>query len=143
MKLISLFLCITTILSSTYSLADEPDYRITSIQESEPAPFTGILLTQDSLAKIESDLKIKVKVCKNDCKLRVDELKLLHDRNILLIQSEVDGLSQIITTKNNRITELESIVEDNNNSWTVPLVAVASFVLGVTITVGITHVVNK
>ena len=143
MKLISLFLCATIIFIPAYSLAQEPDYRITSVEESQPAPFKGILLTQDSLAKIESDLRTKVKVCKNDCKLRLDELKLLHNRDILLIESEANGLSQIIKTKDSRIAELEKIVEDGNNSWTVPLVAVASFVLGVTVTVGITYAVNR
>ena len=61
----------------------------------------------------------------------------------MLIESEAHGLSQIIKTKDSRIAELEKIVEDSNNSWTVPLVAVASFVLGVTITVGITYAVNR
>ena len=143
MKLISLFLCITIVSTPAYSLATEPDYRITSIQKDNPAPFTGILLTSDSLAKIESDLKTKVKICENSCKLKLDELKLLHDRDILLIRSEAHGLSQIIKTKDSRIEELERIIEDSNNSWTVPLVAVASFVLGVTITVGVTYAVNK
>ena len=143
MKLISLFLCVTIISTPAYSLAQEPDYRITSVEENQPAPFKGILLTQDSLAKIESDLRTKVKVCENDCKLKLDELKLLHNRDILLIESEAKGLSQIIKTKDSRIAELEKIVEDSNNSWTVPLVAVASFVLGVTVTVGITYAVNR
>lgn len=127
----------------TYSLAQEPDYRITSVQKSQPAPFTGILLTQDSLAKIESDLQTKVKICKNNCTLQLEEIKLLHNRDILLVQSEVDSLNQIIKTKDSRVIELEKIIEDNSNSWTVPLVAVASFVLGVTMTVGITYAVNK
>ena len=125
------------------ALAQDGDFLITSVEKGEPAPFTGILLTQESLSKIEAENALNLKICKNDCKLRLDEQRLLLERDISLLQSEIGGLNSIMLVKNKRIDELEEIIEDSNNSWTVPIIAVASFVLGVSITVGVTYAVNK
>jgi hypothetical protein len=48
-----------------------------------------------------------------------------------------------VEVKNKRINRLEEIIDKNNNSWFVPVVAIASFALGVATTVGITYAVNK
>lgn len=145
MKILSLLLSVMMVLVPITSLAQEGEnnFLITNLSKGDRAPFEGILLTQESLAKIEADLKLKTRLCENDCKLEIEKMQLLHLRDLNLLTSEVHGLNKILATKNSRIEELERIVEDANDSWAVPVVGIASFILGVTITVGITYAVNK
>lgn len=75
--------------------------------------------------------------------MKLEEQGLAFQRDILLLGSENDGLSQILSVKNKRIEELEKIVEEVNSSWVLPIAAISSFILGVGITVGITYAVNK
>jgi len=61
----------------------------------------------------------------------------------MVINAEVDGLKQFIEVKNRRIEKLEQVIEERDNSWFTPIVAIASFTLGVATTVGITYAVNR
>ena len=70
-------------------------------------------------------------------------MNLLLERERRVLNAEIDGLNQFILVKNKRINNLEEIIEEHNNSWFTPVVAIASFALGVFMTVGITYAVNK
>lgn len=141
MKLLSILLTISLTFLPTYAISQE--LNITGLNKGEEAPFTGILLTKAALAKIEADLRLDVQLCENNCKLKLEEQELLFVRDISLLKSEVEGLNQFLETKDRRIESLEKIVEESSNSWFVPVVAIASFALGVATTVGITYAVNK
>ena len=136
MKLLSILLTISLTLAPTYVISQE--LNITGLNKGEEAPFTGILLTKAALAKIEADLRLEVQLCENNCKLKLDEKELLYNKDVSILKAEIDGLN-----KNKRINRLEEIIDENNNSWFVPVVAIASFVVGVATTVGITYAVNK
>lgn len=141
MKLLSILLTISLTLAPTYVISQE--LNITGLNKGEEAPFTGILLTKAALAKIEADLRLEVQLCENNCKLKLDEKELLYNKDVSILKAEIDGLSQFVEVKNKRINRLEEIIDENNNSWFVPVVAIASFVVGVATTVGITYAVNK
>tara|TARA_R110002096_G_scaffold72732_1_gene172867 strand:- start:14 stop:400 length:387 start_codon:yes stop_codon:yes gene_type:complete len=128
-------------LAPTYVISQE--LNITGLNKGEEAPFTGILLTKAALAKIEADLRLEVQLCENNCKLKLDEKELLYNKDVSILKAEIDGLNQFVEVKNKRINRLEEIIDENNNSWFVPVVAIASFVVGVATTVGITYAVNK
>ena len=128
-------------MAPTYVISQE--LNITGLNKGEEAPFTGILLTKAALAKIEADLLLDVQLCENNCKLKLDEKELLYNKDVSILKAEIDGLNQFVQVKNKRIDRLEEIIEENNNSWFVPVVAIASFVVGVATTVGITYAVNK
>ncbi len=128
-------------MAPTYVISQE--LNITGLNKGEEAPFTGILLTKAALAKIEADLRLEVQLCENNCKLKLDEKELLYNKDVSILKAEIDGLSQFVEVKNKRINRLEEIIDENNNSWFVPVVAIASFVVGVATTVGITYAVNK
>jgi len=128
-------------LAPTYVISQE--LNITGLNKGEEAPFTGILLTKAALAKIEADLLLDVQLCENNCKLKLDEKELLYNKDVSILKAEMDGLNQFVEVKNKRINRLEEIIDKNNNSWFVPVVAIASFVVGVATTVGITYAVNK
>mgnify|MGYP003649414025 FL=1 len=141
MKLLSILITISLTLAPTYVISQE--LNITGLNKGEEAPFTGILLTKAALAKIEADLRLEVQLCENNCKLKLDEKELLYNKDVSILKAEMDGLSQFVEVKNKRINRLEEIINENNNSWFVPVVAIASFVVGVATTVGITYAVNK
>lgn len=141
MKLLSILLTISLTLAPTYAISQE--LNITGLNKGEEAPFTGILLTKAALAKIEADLLLDVQLCENNCKLKLDEKELLYNKDVSILKAEMDGLNQFVEVKNKRINRLEEIIDKNNNSWFVPVVAIASFVVGVATTVGITYAVNK
>lgn len=141
MKLLSILLTISLTLVPTYAISQE--LNITGLNKGEEAPFTGILLTKAALAKIEADLRLDVQLCENNCKLKLEERELLYNKDVSILKAEIDGLSQFVQVKNKRINRLEEIIEENNNSWFVPVIAIASFALGVATTVGITYAVNK
>ena len=134
-------LTISLTLAPTYAISQE--LNITGLNKGEEAPFTGILLTKAALAKIEADLLLDVQLCENNCKLKLDEKELLYNKDVSILKAEMDGLNQFVEVKNKRINRLEEIIDKNNNSWFVPVVAIASFVVGVATTVGITYAVNK
>lgn len=141
MKLLSILITISLTLAPTYVISQE--LNITGLNKGEEAPFTGILLTKAALAKIEADLLLDVQLCENNCKLKLDEKELLYNKDVSILKAEMDGLNQFVEVKNKRINRLEEIIDKNNNSWFVPVVAIASFVVGVATTVGITYAVNK
>lgn len=141
MKLLSILITISLTLAPTYVISQE--LNITGLNKGEEAPFTGILLTKAALAKIEADLLLEVQLCENNCKLKLDEKELLYNKDVSILKAEIDGLNQFVEVKNKRINRLEEIIDKNNNSWFVPVVAIASFVVGVATTVGITYAVNK
>mgnify|MGYP003335270550 CR=1 FL=1 len=97
----------------------------------------------DKIRNILGDFKLKSRLWVFVCKLEIEKMQLLHLRDLNLMTTEIHGLNKILATKNSRIEELERIVEDANDSWAIPVVGIASFILGVTITVGITYAVNR
>ena len=119
------------------------DMKITSLNKGQKAPFTGILLTQGALSKIESDLRLEVELCANKCELEKGEMNLLFEKESKILNSEIVGLNQFLAVKNKRIDKLEQVIEEHNTSWFTPVIAIASFALGVATTVGITYAVNR
>ena len=141
MKQLSILLSFLLTLAPLCATAQE--MKITSLNKGQKAPFTGILLTQGALSKIEADLRLEVELCTNKCELEKGELNLLFEKEKKILNAEIDGLNQFLVVKNKRIEKLEEVIEEHNNSWFTPVVAVASFALGVFMTVGITYAVNK
>lgn len=141
MKQLSILLSFLLTLAPLCATAQE--MKITSLNKGQKAPFTGILLTQGALSKIEADLRLEVELCANKCELEKGELNLLFEKEKKILNAEIDGLNQFLVVKNKRIEKLEEVIEEHNNSWFTPVVAVASFALGVFMTVGITYAVNK
>ena len=141
MKLLNIFISLLLTFLPAYGISQ--DLRITGLKKGEKAPFTGILLTQGALSKIEADLLLEVELCGNKCKLEKGEINLLCRKDKKILNAEIEGLKQFVEVKNRRISKLEEVIEEHNNSWFTPVVAIASFALGVATTIGITYAVNK
>ena len=141
MKLLNIFISLCLTLLPLYGIGQE--LKITSVKKGQKAPFTGILMTQGALSKIEADQRLEVELCANKCELEKGELELLFQKDIKILNAEVEGLKQFVEVKNRRINKLEQVIEEHNTSWFTPVVAIASFALGVATTIGITYAVNK
>ena len=70
-------------------------------------------------------------------------IQKVFQKDIKILNAEVEGLKQFVEVKNRRINKLEQVIEEHNTSWFTPVVAIASFALGVATTIGITYAVNK
>ena len=143
MKLLSILLSMVMFVAPITAIAQEGDFRITGVKKGQKVPFTGILMTKDSLTKIESDLNLKIDLCENKCKLDLEAMALSHSKDVSILKAEIDGLSQFVDVKNKRIRALEEVIHERDASWFTPVVAISSFVLGVITTVGITYAVNR
>lgn len=141
MKLLNIFISLCLTFLPSYAISQE--LKIIGLNKGEKAPFTGILLTQGALSKIEADLRLEVELCANKCKLEKGEINLLCQKDKKILNAEIEGLKQFVEVKNRRINKLEEVIEEHNNSWFTPIVAIASFALGVATTIGITYAVNK
>lgn len=143
MKLLSILLSMAMFVAPITAIAQEGDFRITGVKKGQKVPFTGVLMTKDSLTKIESDLNLKIDLCENKCKLDLEAMALSHSKDVSILKAEIDGLTQFVDVKNRRIRALEEVIHERDASWFTPVVAISSFVLGVITTVGITYAVNR
>ena len=79
MKLLSIFISLCLTFLPLYGIGQE--LKITSVKKGQKAPFTGILMTQGALSKIEADLRLEVSLCVNKCELEKGELELLFQKD--------------------------------------------------------------
>ncbi len=119
------------------------DLRITGLEKGKPAPFTGILLTPDSMAKIEYDSKLELSLVKNKHMFESRRLQLKLETQEVLRLSERKMYEEIFVSQLNRIEALEQIAIDKRPDWVLPVAILTSFIIGTGVTVGITYAVNQ
>jgi len=146
-NIIVMLLSVGLIINPTIAHADEenvvPDLRITELAQGERAPFAGILLTPDSLTKIENDAKLKISLLENTHKFDLQKLQLQIDSEKALRLSERHMHEEIFQSQIRRIESLEQIAINKRPDWVLPVAILASFVVGAGVTVGITYAVNQ
>ena len=121
----------------------KPDLRITELALGESAPFAGILLTPDSLTKIENDNKLKILILENEHKFALQRLQLKIDAAEALRLSERKMHEDIFQSQIRRIESLEELAINKKPDWVLPVAILTSFVVGAGVTVGITYAVNQ
>lgn len=135
------------IINPAIAHADEsnvvPDLRITELALNQRAPFAGILLTPDSLTKIENDAKLKISLLENNHKFDLQKLQLQIDTEKALRLSERQMHEDIFQSQIRRIESLEQIAINKRPDWVLPVAILTSFVVGAGVTVGITYAVNQ
>ena len=146
-NIIAILLSVGLIISPTMAHAEEenvvPDLRITELAQGDRAPFAGILLTPDSLTKIENDTKLKISLLENNHKFDLQKLQLQIDAEKTLRLSERQMHEQIFQSQIRRIESLEEIAINKRPDWVLPVAILTSFVVGAGVTVGITYAVNQ
>ena len=121
------------------ALASEPDYvRVT---EGDDAPISGILLTEEALAKIIAQNEREVEQCKIDAEYAFEEYKaqqtLQYDLLDVRYRSEIQMYQDMIVIRDDQIKKDKK--RDVWQRWST----YGAFILGVGTTVGITYAVNQ
>jgi len=149
-KIISSLLCFSLMANPLVAIAEEPavegvtlDLRITELALGEKAPFAGILLTPDSLTKIENDNKLKILFLENQHSFDLQRLQLRLDAETALRSSERQLHEDIFQSQLKRIESLEELAINKRPDWVLPVAILTSFVVGAGVTVGITYAVNQ
>ena len=121
-KILSIFLALSLVFIPAIAHADEvvDEGRVTSLEVSEKAPYSGILLDAVATAKILSDKKYAVLQYELKLDLELKKLTSSHQLELGLLQTRYDSLSsqhdQILKIKNDEINRLQEIVKDHPNS---------------------------
>lgn len=137
---------LSILVAPSVSLAEEStgsDLRITDLSKGQTAPFTGILLTKDSLSKIENKWKLELDLLKNDHKFDISSMQLKLDAEQSLRKSEKEMNDKIFQSNLERIRDLENIALNKSPDWVLPVAILGSFLVGAGITVSITYAVNQ
>jgi hypothetical protein len=122
-KAISVFCTFLLVIMPVLAHADSPSEatltagKVTQLHEGQSAPFAGVLLSNDSAARLYGDLKFTEK----ECQLRLDrELKL----NTAQLMVQLDALKLRFDVETTRSESLLSIknerIEFLEKNWTVP-----------------------
>jgi len=155
-KLIAVILATSLFANPLVALADESesptppsqlplnlDLRITDLAEGATAPFSGILMTGDSLAKIEYDNNLKLSLLASEHSFTLRRLQLQLDAESALRLSERTMHEEIFSSQLRRIESLEEIAINKRPDWVLPVAILGSFLVGAGVTVGITYAVNQ
>jgi len=160
-KFIAFFTCLCFLLASTQSYAQETDANeetptletavnlnlVTNLQLGQPAPFAGILLSDDVAAKLFADIKFSERECnlRLESELSITNLKYKSELDALQLRLdiEIDRTSKLIDVKNERIQFLEANYKppawyEAGEFWMA-----VGVVSGVLITVGAGYAINQ
>jgi hypothetical protein len=130
-------------------LADEPetsdvmdmdfrlDLRIEVLDIGMAAPFSGILMTTDSLTKLQLDHKEKLALLQNERDYMEQKFNLEFQALMASWQNEKTLFNAELSAKRNYIEQLEEKTLETSD-WT-PVYIVSSFVVGAITTIAITY----
>jgi hypothetical protein len=108
---VAMMVSMLLLLAPVAAIAQDEQGLVTIVEKDEPAPFGGVLMTEDVAAKMASDLEF----AERECQLRIDQNVTMtvieHDAKLarceLLRQTEVERLNGLLNIKQERIDFLE------------------------------------
>jgi len=121
----------------------ELDLRLTYLESGTRAPFSGILMTSDSLNKIRFDHTLELRLLENDTELVRRTLELELEMTREQNASQILSLTERLENRDNYITRLEDTALDRRPSWVVPVAILGGFLIGAATAVAITYAVNQ
>jgi hypothetical protein len=108
-KIISIFCCLLIALLPSTVYANEG--LVTQLEKHDAAPFKGILLTNDTAAKLFADIKFSKKECEARLKKELDFSKIKYEGLLktegLKLEVETSRLTGMISVRDDRIKFLE------------------------------------
>ena len=117
--------------------------KYTELKQGEPAPFAGVLLTKEAIAKIYSDhqkaiAKIKLE---NEYQTNIDNLNAQSRYDLLDTRYKLDikMYQAMIANRDNAIKSAPIYSQSYKADWSM----IGGFILGSVITVGIVYSVDK
>ena len=121
------------------AFAGEPDYI--TIQQGDPAPFSGRIFTDEAISSMIVQHEREVEQCKIDAQYTFDQFKAEQDLKYSLLetrtQAEINMYLAMIEARDQQIKRDKKA--DIWQRWAT----YGAFVLGVGSTIGITYAVNQ
>ena len=121
-------------------LAEE---KYTELKQGEPAPYAGILLTKEAVAKIYADQEAEISKLKIEHEYQLNTVKLSSNTKYDLLDTryklDVEMYQAMIENRDNAIKKLPVYTQGYKSDWSM----IGGFVLGSVITVGIVYSLNN
>jgi hypothetical protein len=121
----------------------QAEEKYTELKQGEPAPYAGILLTRESIAKIYTDQESEIAKLKIDHEYQLNTSKLSSKTKYDLLDSryklDIEMYQAMIQNRDNVIKKLPVYSQSYKADWSM----IGGFVLGSVITVGIVYSVDK
>ena len=121
----------------------QAEEKYTEIKQGEPAPYAGILLTKEAVAKIYADQEAEIAKLKIEHEYQLNTVKLSSNTKYDLLNMryklDVEMYQAMIENRDNAIKKLPVYSQGYKADWSM----IGGFVLGSVITVGIVYSVDK
>ena len=121
----------------------QAEEKYTELKQGEPAPYAGVLLTKEAIAKIYADQEEEVKKLKAEHEYQLNTSKLSAKTKYDLLDAryklDVKMYQSMIENRDNAIKKLPVYSQGYKADW----IMIGGFVLGSFITVGIVYSVDK
>ena len=121
----------------------QAEEKYTELKQGEPAPYAGILLTKESVAKIYADQESEIAKLKIEHEYQLNTSKLSAETKYNLLDNryklDVEMYQAMIANRDNAIKKLPVYSQGYKSDWSM----IGGFVLGSVITVGIVYSIDK
>ena len=121
----------------------QAEEKYTELKQGEPAPYAGVLLTKEAIAKIYTDQAFKIEKIKAEYEFELKEKDISWQSNYDLLDTKYrlneNMYKQMIDNRDDVIKNLPIHQQTIKTDWGF----VGGFILGSVITVGIVYSVDK
>ena len=121
----------------------QAEEKYTELKQGEPAPYAGILLTKEAIAKIYADQESDIAKLKIDHDYKLESLKLSEKIKYDLLDARYklneEMYQAMIQNRDDAIKNLPAYSQGYKADWSM----IGGFILGSVITVGIVYSVDK
>ena len=121
----------------------QAEEKYTELKQGEPAPYAGILLTKEAVAKIYADQEAEIATLKIEHEYQLNVLKLSEKTKYDLLDKryklDVEMYTSMIQNRDDAIKKLPAYSQGYKADWSM----IGGFILGSVITVGIVYSVDK
>ena len=121
----------------------QAEEKYTELKQGEPAPYAGILLTKEAIAKIYADQESEIAKLKAEHEYQLNTVKLSEKTKYELLDTryklDVEMYQAMILNRDNAIKKLPVYSQGYKSDWSM----IGGFVMGSVITVGIVYSLNN
>lgn len=121
----------------------QAEEKYTELQQGEPAPYAGILLSKEAIAKIYADQEAEIAKLKAEHEYQLNTVKLSGNTKYDLLDMryklDVEMYQAMIENRDNVIKKSPAFTQNYKSDWSM----IGGFILGSVITVGIVYSIDK
>ena len=120
----------------------QAEEKYTELKQGEPAPYAGVLLTKEAIAKIYADQESEIAKLKIEHEYQLNTVKLSGNTKYDLLNTryklDVKMYQAMIENRDNVIKDIPAHAQSYKSDWSM----IGGFVLGSVVTVGIVYSLN-